>query len=284
MLALTCVAFAAKEQEASTPDLPLESVPRFLEANDLREWRNLQREMEQAQADLETGKWLANKQATALTPKDKLAADRKKGEEMVKSATARITTLQNEMTALHVKAAERYKTLQAQFEPESYSLEIPVMKLSDLTGKPTEELLYKLWNDSYNRIYFGGAYVFDSPIYIESSKLSEQLMTAISRYDGNRYTLEDQTPDFTLNSRHGTPIIDFSDRTAVVNQFKSALVLCEIVFDRDAPSAIYSLYAIDLKTGELIAQTVALFPSSSENSELLGLGSIKAEASKTAPA
>ncbi|MGE9295761.1 MAG: hypothetical protein ACQKBV_05685, partial [Puniceicoccales bacterium] len=46
----------------------------------------------------------------------------------------------------------------------------------------------------------------------------------------------------------------------------------------------YSLYAIDLKTGELIAQTVALFPSSSENSELLGLGSIKAEASKTAPA
>jgi len=264
----------AADQEAK-PDFAISAsqVPRYLDTEDLREWRRLENAMEQAQADLETGNWLANKRPTALTPEARAKADNKKGEEMAKTAQAEIAKLQGEINALHAKASERFESLQAKFESNTISLEVPLGALEQLTDKPTEELLVKLWNDDYNLLFFDAAYALSDRAYLEAPQLSDQLRASIRRIDGNRYTLAEpeKTPEFSIVTRYGKPLLEFEDRSYTISRFKAALILAEVVFDVEAPAALYCLYAFDLESGRLIDQSVRLFPATEANRQFLGI-------------
>ncbi|MBK1856889.1 hypothetical protein [Cerasicoccus arenae] len=262
--------------------MPLELVPRFLDHSEMREWKQIERDIQLAHADIETGQWLADKQYSPFVEKSKTDADRKKGQAMIDSGKAKLAELTVQQNALRTKAAESYQQYQSKFDAKSIGIEIKPMPLLKATEDPTEAMLYSLWNERYTKILFAGAYVLENGYYMKANGLSEQMLNAITKYDGNRYTLEEEVSDFTIENENGQPVIDFTDRVTMVSKFKPALLISEIIYDDESEYGIYALYAIDLKTGKLIDQTIHTFPNNELSQKLLAMST--APANVTAPA
>ncbi|WP_269538192.1 hypothetical protein [Cerasicoccus fimbriatus] len=263
---------AAKKNDepAAVTDIPDETLVRYLSSEELRQWRELERAISQAKADIETGNWLAEKKDSPFVEKSRTEADRKRGKDMVKDGEARLAELEKQLNVMRAAAAASVEKYQAQFESQSVSLEVKALPLMKAIEDPTEALLYKLWNDNYTKIYFGGAYVLKNGAYAKAVDLSDQVKSTIARYDGNRYTFVEDVSDFTLGVENGKPVINFEGREDAVKRFKPAMVIIEVIFDPEAEHGIYALRGIDLKTGKPASQTLLRFPVGPNTAEQLG--------------
>lgn len=271
LFSLPAQAAKKKEEPQIEFTIPIEEVPNYLSPEQLRDWRELQRNLKFARADLETGEWLANKAYSAFVAKTKTDADRKKGQQMIKEATERLATLNESETKFRVMAEQFKQQYQAQFETQEIAMTIESMALIKATQKPTESMLYKLWNDSYSKIYFGGAYVFSDGYYTRAEQLSKELLDTIARYDGNRYSLEEDVHEFTIDSQNGRPVIAFENSEDMIKRFRTAMLIVEIIYDPASPTGIYAIHAIDLKDDELIDQIILTYPIDESSRETLGI-------------
>lgn len=268
-----CSLDAAKKKEQPKYEftIPVQQVPRYLTAEQLREWRELRRNIELAQADIETGEWLAAKEYSAFVSDARIKADRKKGEDLIKDAKARLETFTAEQNKLRQSAEELLKERKAQFQSQQFELVFDALHLDSAAKDTTEAMLYKLWNQNYSKLLFAGAYVFNDGYYSKNQELSEDVMTIIAKLDGNRYTLEEDITDFSINYDGAQPKIDFEDSDKMVDKFKSALLIIEILFDQESTNGLYALHAIDLKSGKLIEQMIISYPVDGPSKELLGV-------------
>lgn len=270
---VACPLFAVKPKDTPppAPEIPVELVPSFLQGDDLRAWREAQRDLEEAEADIESGQWLANKQISPFVSQAKVEQDHAEGKALMESGQQRAEDAKQRMATLQTKAAHAREEYQAKFAGRTVSFDAPAMPLDRALEKPTESLLFDLWNAGYNRIYFGGARVLDAPLYTESAPLAESIQAALRRYDGNRYTLaEAEGQFFTLGTQRERPVIMFPDRPSVISSFKPVLLVAEVVYEAQAPYGLYALHAFDLKTGELLALSPMVFPVDAQARALLG--------------
>jgi len=273
-LVLACPGLqAAKKNEPVTYNftIKVEDVPRYLNNEDLRQWRQIDREIQLAEADIETGKWLEAKEYSAFVSKSKIDADRKKGKEMIADANTRLVTLTEQQNQLRLKAEEMLKEHNAQFETQQVEMHVDSLPLDKALKEPTEAMLYKLWNENYTKIFYGGTYVFDNGYYSKAAALSEDMMNTIARLDGNRYTLEEDTTDFDLEYKNGKPFINFEDRDNMVSRFKPVLIIGEVLYDGESTTGLYALHAMDIKSGRLVEQIIVTYPITDQSDAILGL-------------
>lgn len=269
---LTVEAAKKKEEPTYNFTIPLNEVPNYLNNEELRDWRRLQRDIQIAQADIETGEWLEAKEYSAFISKERINADRKKGKDLKTEATARLAELTTAQNQLRLKAEEALQEHKAQFKANEISIAFTPLPLLQATEKPIEAMLYKLWNENYTKIYFAGAYVFKDGYYAKNIDLSDTIMSTIAKLDGNRYTLEDDVVEFSLTNDKGQTVIDFEEREKIVDKFKAAVIIVEVLYDQEAPSGLYAVHAINLKNGRLINQSINTYPIDDISRELLGEG------------
>ncbi|WP_309398094.1 hypothetical protein [Cerasicoccus maritimus] len=265
---------AAPKKETTkviTVDVPDETLLRFMSPDLLREWRRVERGLAQAKADVESGEWLEAKEYSQFVPKSQTDSDRKRGKEKAAEGRKQQEAFIKEQNKLRQQAYEAYTAYQAKFDTQTIVMDIEAMSLDDAINKPTEALLYKLWNENYSKIYLSGIYVFRDGKYTKAEQLSEQLSGIIGNLDGNRYSYVDDINEFTLGIQNGRPQVDFESREDTVKRFKPALLIAEVLFDAEIKHGLYALNAYDLKTGDLIEQTVLRFPVVNNTPDTLGI-------------
>ncbi|MEO0794698.1 MAG: hypothetical protein AAFX93_06035 [Verrucomicrobiota bacterium] len=268
-------ASAAKKKPTKTEEVVInisnEEVERNLTPDELRVWRDTLRQLEQAEADIETGEWLAKKQYSQFVEKSRIDADRKKGKAMAESGKAKLEGLNASLNQMKAKAVSNRDAQLKRFAAQQVAYEVDTLPLKEAVQAPTEALLYELWNQGYNKIYFGGAFVIDSARHLKSQELTTMLSEAISKYDGNRYTFEEEVTEFTIAPKKDSFEIDFEGRLTTLAKFKAAMIFVEVIYSPAESAGIYSLNALDLRSGKLIEQTLVLIPTSEENSDIIGV-------------
>ncbi len=249
----------SKAAESELPALSDRQVLRYLSTAETLEWERAQEQLKAGQSQVETGTRLMNRPPSMLSSSEQVAQDKKAGAEQVALGEATIAQANKVLDGLRAKAAEeKAGTKVVKHEPVTIPMEYSATTLDDGLMPTTEKLLFQLWNQGYSRIYLDQAYVIDTadknPIYLSDPLLTKELRGIIARLDGNRFTfVNDEAIQFKLVQEGGHSYIDFPDREPILRNFKSVLVLAEIVYDSRMESALLSLRGIDLKSDIVVA-------------------------------
>lgn len=235
-------------------------VPRYLDTIDAMRWDAAMNLKMEGESDIESGNWLRSRRESALGIKVDLGRAREQGVRQIREGQEKIRKAEETLAELRQLATENYRRMMT-LEKKVYSVEILRRTWADFIDTAVPRLFDKLWSAGYSRMYFAGAFQLEVPSgYDAVPGLDDELRTAFLAVD-DRYSLI-VTDSFrpVLKDNGEYLALCLPEDLPATTSLKAALILVQLVpLDSDG-SWIVSLRGIDMETGKIVANEMALVP------------------------
>lgn len=246
-----------KDGEVKLSDV---QVPRYLEARDVLRWDravNLKREGE---SDVESGEWMRTRRESTLGVKVDTTRVRQRGEERIREGREKISQAEATLAELRQLAVKNFVRMMT-VESHQYTVVIEGSNWEDFIDAAVPSLLASLWSEGYSRLFFAGAFQFRVPAgYASLENLEDELRTAFLTAD-DRYSL-------IVTDTFRPLLVDDGDYLAlrlpegisIPDGLNSALIVMQLVPLENGGAWVASLRGIDLGSGRIVANEIALVP------------------------
>jgi hypothetical protein len=275
---------AAPAKAPAAPVLTDAEVPRYLTFAQHIQWDAAQKQVTDGQSMIDNGNWLLGRtQAKDDTVDSGIKEAHAAGQTQVTDGTAMLAQGQQALDALRQIAQKASVVAQAVAAAGKLQLVLPVAQWPDVYQRMSGDLMKSLWAAGYTQIYLDDVYSFEKTQYVSKPALTEQVREALVLADGNRSTLVPQAAASIKVTHLGDNlVIDFPDRSSTT-QSQSAVVVGEMIETANG-YAYFSLRAVDLASGKILHNELALLSVEPTLGKALGLVAYQVPAERVVPA
>jgi hypothetical protein len=275
---------ATPPSAAAAPVLTDAEVPRYLTFAQHTQWDAAEKQVTDGQSMIDNGNWLLSR---VQSKDDKVDSGIKEahqaGQTQVTDGNAMLTQGQKALDALRQIAQKSSVTAQAVAAAGKLQLVLPVAQWPDVFQHMSGDLLKSLWAANYTQIYLDDIYSFEKTQYVSKPALTEQVREALVLADGNHSTLIPQaTASIKVTHLGDNLVIDFPNRSSTTPS-QSAVVVGEIIETANG-YAYFSLRAVDLATGKILHNELAVLSVEPTLGKALGLVAYQVPAERVVPA
>ena len=257
--ALSLPAQTAPAKAAALPALSDNEVLLNLNSAQRLQWSAAQKQINDGQSLMDSGKWLLQntqpKDSGGMT--DTHAADKiKDGQQQVTDGTALIAKGKQTLATLRLAAQQAVALTQNPNAPGKYTVVLTSAQWPDVVQQMSDKLIKSLASDNYSQIFLADTYTFIKSHYVAKPALTSQIHDALAQSVDEHQTLYPQGT-VKLGRLGNNLFLDFPNRASTASN-QAALVVGEILFEPDSGYAYFSLRAVDLVSGKIIRNELAL--------------------------
>lgn len=256
---------AKRKEEAPPPPAISDQMARsLLQPTEVLRWERGLNLIKEGKDIIANGEWEMNRKASTLgnPEKDKLnnpEANKARGEALIAKGNSLVSQGNQILNELRRIALSRKDSKKEVVVEKSYSLELESIPLEEAIDTASRKMLFELWKENYVRIYSAGTFFLYDRKFEAHEKLNEKMLAKLIEVDGNRYTVvPDTTIKFRLGREGDNVVINFKQRETILRNFKSVIIVSELLFDKTTKRSFLSLRAIDLVNMKLVSSQLKL--------------------------
>ncbi|MGA2053170.1 MAG: hypothetical protein ABSH19_07655 [Opitutales bacterium] len=265
------LALSTAAKPAALPTLTDAEVLHYLTYAQRQDWAAAQKQITDGQGMIDSGNWLLQQVQPPNTPDLHVDDAHKAGQQQVDDGTALVTQGNKTLAMLRHTAQLACLNSQSIAAANTYQIVVPAAQWPDVIQHMSDQLMKSLWAGNYTQIFLSDVFAFEKNSYVAKPDLTDQVRNALLQSDGDHKTLiPDAGSSIKLLRVNGDLTIDYPGRASTSGS-QSALIVGEVLFLSDSGYAYVSLRAVDLATGKIIHNELALLSVEPQLGKGLGL-------------